>query len=62
MSKLTPPEAVTHAPDLLTLIRAVARAASKDSPGGRKITPSEWLALGEEMGLLALAVVKDAVD
>ena len=62
MSKLTPPEAMTHAPDLLTLIRAVARAASKDSPGGRKITPSEWLALGEELGLLALAVAKDAVD
>jgi len=60
--KLTTGEAIGHAPDLLSVIRTAVQAARKDSPGGVKITPGEWIAIGEDMGLLVVAVVADAVD
>lgn len=60
--KLTTGEAVAHAPDLLAVLRTAVRAARKDSPGGVRVTPEEWLAIGEEAGLLVVAVVADAVD
>ena len=62
MSKITPTEAVARVPDLLAIVREVVQAARKNSPGGKKITPAEWLAIGEEMGLLVVAVAADAVD
>ena len=60
--KLTTDEALGHAPDLLSVIRTTVQAARKGSPGGKKITAAEWLAIGEETGLLAVAVVADAAD
>jgi hypothetical protein len=62
MSKITSTEAVARVPDLLAIVREVVQAARKNSPGGVKITPAEWLAIGEEMGLLVVAVATDAVD
>jgi hypothetical protein len=55
-------EALSHAPDLLGLVREFIEATKKNSPGGRKITPEEWLAIGQEAGILAVEVVKDVVD
>ena len=60
--KLTTGEAIGHAPDFLAVVREVVQAARKFSPGGVKITPAEWLAIGEDLGILVLGVAKDAVD
>lgn len=63
MSKtLTAAEALGHAPDLLALVREFIDATKRTSPGGRKITPEEWLQIGQDAGLLAVEVGKDAVD
>ena len=62
MSKITPNETVARVPDFLAVVREVVQAARKFSPGGVKITPEEWLAIGEDLGILVLGVAKDAVD
>ena len=58
----TPNEAVARGPDLLALLREVIDAARKDSPGGVRITPGEWLDIGEQLGILVVRVAADAND
>lgn len=57
-----PKEIPGSAPNLLAVIREVVEATKKTSPGGVKITPAEWLEIGEQLGILAANVVKDVVD
>jgi len=45
------------APDLLAMLVRVAHALHKTSPGGAKITPAEWAAIGEAAGVVALDLV-----
>ena len=62
MPKFTPDEALSSAPSLFDAIQAMIAAGRKDSPGGKKFTPEEWLGIGEKFGLVVLGVAKDAVD
>ena len=50
------------APDVLTLIKRIAAAFHKTSPGGTKVTAAEWAAIGEAAGVVALDVVTGAID
>ena len=61
-NQFTITEGAARAPDLLALIREVVDAARKNSPGGVRITPEEWLGIGEEIGILVARVAKDAAD
>lgn len=45
-------------PDLLRVLGDFVRALRKDSPGGRKVTPEEWLQIGRDAGVLVENVLR----
>ena len=61
-NQFTITEGAARAPDLLALLHEVIDAARKNSPGGVRITPEEWLGIGEQLGILVTRVAADAVD
>lgn len=44
---------VNLAPDLVRLVRELVAALHARGPGGARITPEEWAAIGEAIGVVA---------
>ena len=45
------------APDLVRLVRELVAALHARGPGGARITPEEWAALGEAIGVVAAGAI-----
>ena len=48
------------APDLVQLVRKLVAALHVRGPGGTRITPEEWAAIGEAVGLVAAGAIATA--